>query len=139
MSEVHTGSCNCGAIRFRTTGRLRDVIYCHCSQCRKQTGHFYAATNVTDADLLVEGTDNITWFQSSSAAKRGFCRTCGSALFWKLDGDPTISVMAGLFDHPTGLSGTCHIFVSDKGDYYELTDGLPRFEQSTPSIKVAGD
>jgi hypothetical protein len=139
MAEIHTGSCNCGAVSFRTTGKLRDVVYCHCSQCRKQTGHFYAATNVTDAALEVEGEDNITWFQSSDFARRGFCRTCGSALFWKLEGAAYTSVMAGLFDHPTGLSGACHIFVADKGDFYEIADGLPRFDRSTPSISVAGD
>lgn len=139
MTEIHTGSCNCGAVRFRTAGKLRDVIYCHCSQCRKQTGHFYAATNVADADLGVEGADNITWFQSSEAASRAFCRTCGSALFWKLLGDPHISVMAGLFDKPTSFSCVCHLFVPDKGDYYEITDDLPQFERSTPTVKVAGD
>jgi hypothetical protein len=47
--------------------------------------------------------------------------------------------MAGLFDHPTGLSGACHIFVADKGDYYGINDGLPQFDRSTPSISVAVD
>jgi hypothetical protein len=115
------------------------VVYCHCSQCRKQTGHFYAATNVTDTGLDVEGEDNITWFQSSDFARRGFCRTCGSALFWKRQGATYTSVMAGLFDEPTDLSAACHIFVADKGNYYEIADALPQFKRSTPPIKVAGD
>ncbi|MGB3386485.1 MAG: GFA family protein [Pseudaminobacter sp.] len=139
MSRQRTGSCGCGAVRFTVTGKVRDVIYCHCSQCRKQTGHFYAATNVADSDMDVQGEENITWYRSSSDARRGFCRICGSALFWKLDGLDTISVMAGLFDTPSGLKGQSHIFVADKGDYYEIDDGLPQFPRSTPAIKVAGD
>jgi hypothetical protein len=137
MTNIHTGSCLCGAVRLTTTGNLRGVVYCHCSQCRKQTGHYFAATNVSNADLTIDGGENITWFRSSDFAERGFCRTCGSALFWKpRDGDD-ISVLAGLFDKPTGLKGECHIFLADKGDYYSVGDDLPKFEKSPRSIKVA--
>ncbi len=137
MSETHTGSCLCGAVHFRTAGPLRGVVYCHCSQCRKQSGHYYAATNVLDENLFVEGAENIAWFGSSEFAKRGFCRTCGSALFWKPRDHAYTSVLAGLFDDPTGLVGECHIFLSDKGDYYSVDDGLPKFAKSSPSVKVA--
>ncbi len=51
MDEVRTGSCGCGAVRFTTRGTLRGVVYCHCVQCRKQTGHFFAATSVEAAGL----------------------------------------------------------------------------------------
>src|SRR5690606_6492885 len=57
--DDRTGACLCGAVRFRTTGPLRGVIYCHCSQCRRQTGHHYAATNVPDANLQVEGGEKL--------------------------------------------------------------------------------
>lgn len=137
MSGNHTGSCLCGAVRFKTRGALRDVVYCHCSQCRKQSGHFYAASNVPDANIVIEGADSISWYEASSFARRGFCKTCGSVLFWKPRDHDYISVMAGSFDKPTGLRGECHIFVGDKGDYYSIDDGLPRFEKSTPSIPVA--
>jgi hypothetical protein len=139
MSNNHSGSCLCGAVRFQTQGPLRGVIYCHCSQCRKQSGHFYAATNVADGDITITGTDNITWYEASSFAKRGFCMTCGSVLFWKPGQDAYVSVLAGSFDNPTGLEGECHIFVGDKGDYYTIDDGLPQFERSTPTIKVADE
>lgn len=139
MSDhVQTGGCLCGGVRFRTRGPLRGVVYCHCSQCRRQTGHFYAATNVEQAALSVEGMERVTWFHASDFAARGFCSTCGSALFWKRDGADDISVMAGAFDKPSGLAGKCHIFVADKGDYYEIADGLPRYERSGGSVKVAG-
>ena len=139
MNEAHYGACLCGAVRFATTGPLRGVVYCHCTQCRRQTGHFYAATNVADDCLTVEGAENVTWYAASDDARRGFCSTCGSVLFWKRNGSDITSVLAGAFDQPNGLSGECHIFVADKGDYYDIDDGLPRFEHSTPSVKVAGD
>ena len=133
----HEGSCLCGAVRFTATGSLRGVVYCHCSQCRKQSGHYYAATSVDDDRLEIEGGENITWFAASGFAKRGFCATCGSVLFWKHNEQDEISVMAGAFDRPSGLKGEVHIFVADKGDYYAIDDGLPQFERSTPSIRVA--
>lgn len=131
MDETHQGGCLCGAVRFRARGSLRGVVYCHCSQCRRQTGHFYAATNVAEADLEVDGGERITWFRASDFASRGFCATCGSALFWKRDGAPDISIMAGSFDTPSGLRAEGHIFVADKGDYYEIADGLPQRQQSS--------
>jgi hypothetical protein len=129
MSEVHTGQCLCGAVRFRTTGKLREVIACHCSQCRRQTGHFYAATNVSDDAFELEGAENLTWYRASDTAARGFCSTCGSALFWKGEGRQHTSIMAGAFDKPTNLKIGIHIFCEDKGDYYEIGDGLPQFAQ----------
>lgn len=139
MTLSHNGSCLCGAVRFTTSAPLRGVVYCHCSQCRKQSGHYYAATNVDDKDLQVSGGENITWYAASPFAKRGFCSICGSALFWKHNEEDEISVMAGAFEQPSGLKAEAHIFVTDKGDYYEITDGLPQFERSTPNIRVAGD
>ena len=138
MTDRHEGACLCGAVRFTTNGPLRGVIYCHCSQCRRQTGHHYAATNVADKNIEIRGTSDITWYRASQKARRGFCRICGSALFWKHDELDTISVMAGAFKKPTGLKAEAHLFVADKGDYYDIDDGLPQFERSAPDIR-AGD
>lgn len=120
------GSCLCGAVHIRTHGELRGVVFCHCSQCRRQTGLYYAATDVADEHLEVRGSENVTWFEASDFAKRGFCRVCGSALFWKRKGSEKISIMAGLFDQPSGLQPARHIFVEDKGDFYEIHDDLPQ-------------
>lgn len=125
--KIRIGSCSCGAVTFETRGELRDVIFCHCKQCRKQTGHYYAATSVSDALLYVTGEQDISWFSASSAAQRGFCRICGSALFRKRHGSGSTSIMAGLFEEPSELDGAYHIFTSEKGDYYAITDGLPCF------------
>ena len=137
MHEVNTGACLCGTIRFRTKGALREVVACHCSQCRKQTGLYYAATNVRLDAVELEGEDHVTWYSASAYAKRGFCRTCGSALFWKAEGDDHISIMAGAFDGPTGLRMAYHIFCADKGEFYEITDGFPQYAKSNGTLQVA--
>lgn len=122
-----TGSCLCGSVRFRVDGPLRPVVYCHCSQCRKQSGHFYAATDAADADITIEGGEAITWYAASDFAKRGFCSTCGSALFWKENDSDRVSILMGSLDKPTGITARAHIFCADKGDYYEITDGLEQY------------
>jgi hypothetical protein len=137
MQVSNRGGCLCGAVRYSTSGSLRGVIYCHCTQCRRQTGHIVAATSVRDSDLAVEGSDQLTWYAASVEARRGFCRNCGSLLFWKREGAQTTSIMAGTLDRPTGLAGQSHIFVADKGDYYEICDGLPQFKDADTPIEVA--
>lgn len=132
MSDINpaTGSCLCGKIKLSIDAFDRGVVYCHCSQCRKQSGHYYAATNASNDKLHIEGEEHITWYAASDSAKRGFCRHCGSVLFWKPTGASYTAIMAGCLDAPTGLTEVSHIFTADKGDYYTLQDELPCFKQS---------
>ena len=138
MTNIQRGKCLCEKVSFTATGPMRGVVYCHCTQCRRQTGHFLAATNVPNEQLEVSGAEHVRWFKSSDEAERGFCENCGSVMFWKIEGRGYISVTAGLFDKPSHLQGSMHIFVADKGDYYEINDGLPQFARSSPTVKVAG-
>ena len=103
---------------------------CHCSQCRKQTSHAFAGVNVRRGALTVHGEDKVKWYQSSEKVRRGFCSECGSALFWNpnIAGYQYISVGMGAFDGSTGARLAKHTFVADKGDYYDITDGLPQSE-----------
>ena len=123
------GSCLCGAITFTADGPARDPAACHCTQCRKQSGHYWAAVQVMDHTLSITGTPR--WYASSPTAKRGFCPTCGSFLFWKGEGDPDTGIALGALDGPTGLRLERHIFTAYKGDYYDITDTVPQEEQET--------
>ena len=78
-----SGSCLCGAVHFETEAPLRKVQLCHCGQCRKTSGHYWAATQVPTDALTIHGDSALTWYQSSSQAQRGFCHICGSSLFWQ--------------------------------------------------------
>lgn len=131
MDEIRHGRCLCGNVQFKITGDAGGVTFCHCSMCRRQTGHHYATINVKREQIEIEGEDSVNWYQSSESSYRGFCGRCGSALFWKSDRWPGIAVQAGSLDAPTGLKGKFHIFVADKGDYYEIDDDLPQFAQSS--------
>jgi hypothetical protein len=123
---MHHGSCLCGAVTFEISGELGAPDACHCSQCRKQTGHFLASTDVPKAALSVSGEEHVGWYQSSEQARRGFCKACGSTLFWDPIFKDRIAVAMGALDGPTGTHLHLHIFTADKGDYYEIADGLPQ-------------
>lgn len=129
-----TGKCMCGAIGFACLADDMKVNACHCGQCRRWSGHFWASVNVPyDTLKVTRGEDQLGWFRSSDYARRGFCKACGSALFWhadKLDDyKHRIAVAAGAVDAPTGLQLAEHIFMDDKGDYYEVGDDLPKKAQ----------
>jgi hypothetical protein len=123
------GSCLCGAVRVEVAGELPAPDACHCSMCRKQSGHFWASTDLPRDRVTIEGAENLTWFRSSEMARRGFCGTCGSFLFWEPIGRATIAIAMGAFEAPTGTRLARHIFVAGKGDYYEIGDGLPQNPQ----------
>lgn len=127
---MHKGSCLCGAVNFTVEGDLPPPDACHCSICRKESGHYYAGTDVKKDALTITGAENITWYQSSPKVRRGFCTTCGSPLFFDPPTDRDwIGVSMGAFDTPTNTKLHIHIFVADKGDYYDIADGLPQNQQ----------
>ncbi len=129
MVDVKQGSCLCGAVRYQAAGPLRAIRNCHCTQCRKQTGHFAAFTAVWQRDLTLSDDRGLRWYRSSGASRRGFCGECGATLFFETLGSERISVAAGTLDGSTGLETIGHIFVADKGDYYALADDLPQDPQ----------
>ena len=132
-----TGGCLCGAVRYEVRGPLRDVLVCHCEECRRWHGHFSASTAASKGDVVLVESRGLRWIDSPSSdagARRGFCAECGSSLFWDPPRRETISIAAGTLDGPTGLSVAGHWFVSQAGDYYELPDdGAPRHERSGES------
>ncbi|MGF1611134.1 MAG: GFA family protein [Kiloniellales bacterium] len=123
----HSGGCLCGGVRYRVAGPLRDVMNCHCSQCRRAHGHFaaYAAARTRDLVLLRQG--GLAWYASSERARRGFCRICGASLFWQPSELDYVAIAAGSLDQPSGLRTRGHIYVADKGDYYEIADDLAQY------------
>jgi hypothetical protein len=125
---MHQGGCLCGGVRYQVSATLRGVVACHCSQCRRTSGHFVAATNAPSASITLLNSASLAWYRSSARAERGFCSTCGGNLFWRAVGGDTTSIMAGTLDTPTGLELEQHIFVADKSDYYALNDDLPKLD-----------
>lgn len=134
--DTHTGGCLCGAVRYEVAGPLRAVVMCHCTQCRRSTGHFMAATAARHRDFRLRSEAQLRWYASSDSARRAFCGRCGSTLFWQGDGRNYISIAAGTLDGATGLPSACHIHVADKGDYYSIDDGLPQSADGRFSVAI---
>lgn len=111
------GACHCGAVAFELVPPLRPVIVCHCSQCRKVSGHVWAATSVPLDRFRLTRDDGLCWFASSAGARRGFCNRCGASLFWQPVDEARISIAAGALDGPTGLQVAAHIHTGDAADY----------------------
>ena len=124
------GSCECAEVIFSVNGHLSPTFACHCTQCRKTSGHYWAATEVPSTHLKLIKDDGLKWYRSSDHARRGFCVGCGSSLFWEADGEGTTAIGAGTLDDlPRGTTTVVkHIFMADKGTYYDVADGLPQSE-----------
>jgi len=134
-----SGGCLCGAVNYEINGPMRNVVYCHCEQCRKTSGHFVAATAVSLQDLNVSEGAGLEWYQSSETADRGFCKRCGSSIFWRPTHGRYMVVMAGTLNAPTNLKSREHIYTADASDYYDITDGLPQFEQNHSELWLEDD
>jgi hypothetical protein len=125
-TSLHSGGCECGAVKYRVTGNMRDVVVCHCGQCRRSHGHAPGYSAARRSEMEIAGEAEIGWYRSSDQARRGFCRQCGSSLFWWHDGKAVLSVTAGSIDAPTGLKTVRHIYAANKSDYYTIADGVPQ-------------
>lgn len=138
MTEKSTklkGSCLCGAVTFEVEPPLREIISCHCTQCQKSSGHYFAATAASNDALHLTQDRGLKWFRSSDWAERGFCAECGANMFWRMPGRTMTSILAGSLEGDTGLKTVRHIFVADKKDYYDIADGLPQFDSFPEEMK----
>ena len=125
---IHAGSCLCGAVRFAVVGDIPAPDACHCTICRKFSGHYFASADVPRSAVTIHGGEHLRWYQSSPKVRRGFCATCGASLFFDAPHKDWLGIAMGAFDGPTHTKLAIHIFVSNKGDYYDIADGLPQHQ-----------
>ena len=130
-TSFHRGSCLCGGVVYEVHGPLRDVIACHCTQCRKQTGHYMAATGASPDDFRLRRGRTVALV--SLVAERpsvASAARCGSVLFWRAEASyRTFRSRPARSTDPTGVVTEGHIFCADKGDYYVIPDEGYRREQ----------
>lgn len=123
QSVAGHGRCMCGDVTYLVGGPLDDVWNCHCHRCRRWTGHHMAATRADAQHVVISGA--VTWFAPGPGVEYGFCRRCGSSLFWRATLRPQqLSIAAGTLDQPTGLRTTTAWWTSEHGDYHLPAAGL---------------
>jgi hypothetical protein len=125
MKSSLIGRCMCGGVAFTLHPPFRPVFNCHCDRCRRFSGHHVAATAVAPDGLVFATDETLGWHEPAIGVFYGFCRRCGSSLFFRTDRTPErISVMAGALDQPTGLTTTEAWWVDGAGDYHTRPSGL---------------
>ena len=130
-NKITNGGCLCGAVRYEVVGPLRDVVNCHCSMCQRLHGNFGPHSKARKTNITVTKDDGLAWYKTSEIAQRGFCRNCGSGLFWEPFELDATGIIAGTLDGPSELKTIGHIFVSEKSDFYEIDDNMPQFDGSS--------
>ena len=119
MVVRHAGGCLCGAVRFSVAGDPRAVVACHCTMCRRWSSGPYFAVEC-GRDVVLEGEPNIGVCASSDWAERGFCKLCGSNLFYRLRDSGDYQISAGSFDDPSDFTLDLQVFVDEQPPYCGL-------------------
>lgn len=133
----HEGGCLCSAVRFVLEAPLRPVLICHCRECRKGSGHAWAATSVPLSRFHLTSGEALIWYHASDAARRGHCGQCGSFLFWEPVGEDRISVSPAALDQDPGLPIDGHWYEVEAGDY-ETANGPGPSPDLVPGTCLCG-
>lgn len=132
-----SGRCLCGAVKFTADVAKRDVDVCHCSMCRRwAAGPFMGLMH--EGEVAFEGAESIGVYKSSEWGERGFCKQCGTPLFWRLSGSDTYSFSAGALDDQSGLRLTMQIFIDEKPAYYDFANDTPRLTGAEAMAALSG-
>ena len=119
MNRRTTGGCLCGAVRYEIEGPLPPASACHCERCRRWQGALGIYSLAPSDRYKITGQRHLAWYESSPGIRRGFCKICGSKLFWERMGSGQLDVTLGSMDPPVGLKIEKQIKTEDAGDYYD--------------------
>lgn len=125
MSDANTGGCLCGAVRFDLSEKPTRYDACHCGMCRKFSGGIELGIEISPDIIVWTGEEHIQTYASSEWAERGFCKICGSSLFWRMTASgPSqgfLSLSAGSLDSLDGLVLEKEIYIDHKPDSYAFS------------------
>lgn len=131
-----TGGCACGGVRYAVHGPLRQIVACHCEQCRRTSGHFVTATACRRKYFELTKSETLQWYSAVPGYRRGFCNRCGASLFFEETGGERVSIAAGSLDAPQGLHIAAHIYTSEAGDYYSIEADVPASAGANHSVQL---
>ena len=116
----HQGKCLCGAVGVAITMQGNHISACHCSMCRKWGGGPFLAVEPASG-VSFTGGEHIGIFSSSGWAERGFCKQCGTHLFYRLKQEEHYALPVGLLDS-SNWAFTEQIFIDEKPDFYAFAN-----------------
>jgi hypothetical protein len=124
------GSCLCGSVKYEISGKVGDIVHCHCKTCRKVHGSaFSSVAAVQDSDFNLLSKDSLKSFESSVGKHRYFCSNCGTQVYAKRDETSHVILRLGSLDSKIDSLEKAHIWVSEKADWYCINSQLPEREQ----------
>ena len=130
---ARTGQCLCGAVTFSTDDASPEHTLCHCKMCQRWSGGPFLT--VTAANLVFEGKENLSRFQSSAWAERGFCNKCGSSLFYRLSKSDRYAMCVGVFDETDDFVMDEELFIDRKPAGYAFAGDHPRLTEAETMAK----
>ena len=134
MTQVFTGRCLCGAVRYQCGAPVIPPCFCHCESCRRASGsHIVAWATVARDTFRITGP--VRSFASSPPVLRQFCEQCGTPLTYWNDESPgtiakTIDIAIATLDNPEAMEPVDHIWMEDALPWDLPGDGLPHYSKS---------
>lgn len=128
---MYTGGCLCGAIRFEIHGKIHDIVYCHCSRCRKAQGSAFATNGNVEANAfrIVSGEDLLNAYESSPGEFKCFCKVCGSPILSRRQDLPQrVRVRLGTIDSDIDERPRAHIFAGSRANWETICGDLPQYD-----------
>ncbi len=124
------GSCLCGDVKYQISGKVGEVVHCHCETCRKAHGSaFSSVASVKDDDFELASTRDLSSFESSKGKVRYFCSKCGTQIYAKRDGTAHIILRLGSLDDNPMTVEKNHIWVSQKAEWYSINSNLTEHQE----------
>ncbi|NMP17717.1 GFA family protein [Thalassotalea sp. Y01] len=133
---MYQGSCLCGAVKVEISGAISDIIHCHCSLCRKNSGTAYATNGFINMDefKVIDPDRKLNFFEFKPGRKRHFCRVCASPIYSSNADKPSkLRIRLGLLDSDIVERPISHNFVSSKANWDDLDANLPRYDKFEPA------
>ncbi|MBD8511596.1 GFA family protein [Photobacterium sp. WH77] len=131
-----SGHCLCGKVGLKSTSGSLHAEACHCGMCRKWSGGPYLSV-AAGTEVSFTGEENISRFSSSDWGERGFCKHCGSHLFYFLKPTGQYMVPAGLLDQESQLEMDQQIFIDKKPAYYAFSNNTENLTEEEVFAKYA--
>ena len=134
--NTYKGGCLCGKVRFEIIGEIQNIIYCHCSQCRKAQGSAFATNGNVDAEgfNFIAGEDELTGYESTPGQTKYFCKHCGSPIISKNESIPDkVRVRLGAIESDISERPIAHIFVTSKANWEQIAGDLPQYDCYEPA------